>query len=206
MTTPPDTRQYFDTYLGGFAALVNSLPDQWSGRADVLQSWANDWVIKGYIHHDVDALVSWVAPDFTQDDPMNMGRLIRGPHEFRAAMQDTFHAFPDCAFAADGPPQLSIDGFTISIPWRTWGTFTGALRIGPHGNQTTLSPTGRPFDFKGLDLYTFRDNKVTAMRSYYDPLLVAQQLGLIPPTQAALRLAARAQALIATLQRARHRR
>jgi hypothetical protein len=74
--------------------------------------------------------------------------------------------------------------------------------VGPIGGRKSFSPNGKRFDFSGVDMYTLRGAEVRAMRSLYDPIEVAQQLGLAPASASlALRLAPYPQAIATAVQR-----
>lgn len=194
--------EMYDREFGDFERRLDASYDRWRASADRLRHFARRWVLEGYVKRDIDVLVSMVTDDFTHEDPLNVGRTVRGPGEFRQILEDTFRAFPDSTFAGDGAPFLSTDSDTIVVPWRALGTFAGPLSWGPPGSARDLQPTGRRFDFTGVDMYTLRGEKVCAMRSFYDPIQVAQQLGLAPTSGSALlRIAPWPQALIAQAQR-----
>lgn len=193
---------YYETHFGNFEQRFDEHTEAWRAKAAHLRIFAKRWVLEGYAVHDVDTLVSMVTEDFTLEDPGLFGQVIRGPEEFRRFLQDTFRAFPDTAFGADGPPYLSLDGTSVIQPWWTTGTFTGPLEWGPSGKRRPFAPTGRRFDFRGLDVYTFRGDRVCAMRSVYDAMQVCRQLGILPPPDSLpMRLAPWALAIPARLMR-----
>lgn len=197
---------YYAEHFGDFRRTLKAASDTWSGNGDLLCRWAQEWTIEGYLARDVDVLVSWVSDDFTHRDPINLGRVVRGPGEFRQMLQDTFVAFPDSAFEAAGAPLLGFDGRTVVLPWRAYGHFTGPLAWGRPGSRRDFAPTGRRFDMTGCDIYSFTGDKVSAMESFYDPIEVAEQLGLIPARSGiAMRIAPWAQGLSALAQRTVHR-
>jgi predicted ester cyclase len=176
---------------------------EWAARSDELLEFGCRWALDGYVKRDVDALVSMVTDDFTNEDPMNLGRVVRGPVGYRKMMEETFRAFPDTQFFSDGDVFLGLDEGRVIIPWRTTGTFLGPLAWGPPGSGRTLAPTGRRFDFAGIDKYLLRGGKVATMRSYYDPIEVARQIGLLPDPAGPLltRVVTGPQALAAQIMR-----
>lgn len=193
----------FELQYAQFEQRLDESVDRWRTAGDRLRHFGRKWILEGYMARDVDVLVSMVTDDFTQDDPINFGRIVHGPDEFRRVMDDTFRAFPDTTFTVDGGLFLGTDPGTFVLPWHGFGTFSGPLEWGAPGSRRHLAPTDRRFDFTGVDIYTLRGDRVSSMRSLYDPIEVCRQLGLMPPTDnLVMRLAPWPQALIARAQRA----
>lgn len=163
---------------------INQMTAAWLEQADDLKAWARAWMLDGYLKRDAEVLASWVTDDVVHEDPINLGRPVRGRAAFHQMLVETFIAFPNSSFSTNGPLMLSLDGAACVIPWRAFGHFTGPLAI--PGTSQSLAPTGRRFDFTGVDVYTFRGGKVATMRSLYDPLEVAEQLSLMPDRQGRL--------------------
>ncbi|WP_433663405.1 ester cyclase [Nocardia sp. CA-128927] len=196
--------EFFDDVFGRFEDLVGEAAGRWVADEDRWREFVRRWVFDGYLRRDVDVLVSMVTDDFTNRDPLNLGHLVQGPGEFRRMLVDTFVAFPDTLFAAADLPYFGLAADMIVVPWRAMGTFTGPLAWGPPGKRKSFAPNGKRFDFTGIDTYTLRGPKVCAMQSFYDPIEVAQQLGLAPESSSlALRLAPYPQAIAAAVQRKR---
>lgn len=194
--------EYYDENVATFEAKLDAMATRWGEHADLVRAFATGWILEGYMKLDVDRLVSWVTDDIVHEDPLNLGRAVHGRQAFRQMLVDSFRAFPDTTFTATDPMLVSLDGATIAVPWRGIGHFTGPLAWGEPGSRREFAPTGRRFDFTGCDFYTFRDGKVAVMKSLYDPVEVAEQLGLLPArTGLALRAAPWLQGAAAFVQR-----
>jgi predicted ester cyclase len=193
----------YERQFGEFEQRLDESFQAWRSAGDRLRTFGRKWVLEGYVQRDVDVLVSMVTEDFTNEDPLNFGGTVHGPVEFRRMLEDTFRAFPDSMFVGDSAPFLGMEPDTIVVPWRVVGTFSGPLAWGQPGSRRHLTPTGRGFDFTGVDMYTLRGERVSAMRSLYDPIQVAQQLGLVPSADNLwMRLAPWPQAVVARALRA----
>lgn len=201
MTNHQLAHDYYHRNVAGFEDRLDEQIPLWHQNADLLRTWFRDWALDGYLN--IELLVSWVTDDFVHQDPMNLGHDGTSREDFRRSIEDAFTAFPDCTFLDDGPLGMSLEGNTIVFPWRSTGNFSGPLTLGPPGQRRRFAPNGRAFDFRGIDLYTFRGDKLSQLRSLYDPVDIAQQIGLLPPTRFITRLAPRPQALLAGLQRMR---
>jgi predicted ester cyclase len=196
-----EPEERFRHYFDGLEQALDSHVGQWREKAEQLRAWGRTWVLDGWMKLDQQALLSVVTDDFVCEDPALMGTECRGRDAYRKFLADTLTAFPDTGFDTADPPFLGLDGTQLILPWHATGHFTGPLRI--PGTNRTLAPTGRPFSMPGIDLYTFRGEQICGLRSIYDGVTVAQQIGLFPPSDnfAFRRVAPIVQPLLAPLMR-----
>ncbi len=118
--------------------------------------------------HDLEGLMPLATEDVVEDWPI-IGRL-----DGRAAVRDhfatIFASVPDLTIEAE---KIVSDGDDVFAHWHMRGTFTGAPYYG-------LAPTGRPFDLRGTDYFTFRNGKVARNFVAYDGVTFAVQAGILP--------------------------
>jgi predicted ester cyclase len=69
---------------------------------------------------------------------------------------------------------MASEGDSVFVHWHMTGTFSGASLRG-------ISATGRPFDIRGTDYFSFRGGEIVSVFVAYDGLDLATQLGLLPP-------------------------
>jgi predicted ester cyclase len=193
---------YTSHYLDSFAVSLDSHIEQWREKVPQLRPWFQSWILDGWLKLDQDALLSVVTDDFVCDDPALIGTECRGRAAYREFLADMLIAFPDAAFHPTDPPFLALDGTQLIIPWRSTGHFSGPMRL--PGSRRTIAPTGRRFDVSGVDVYTFRGEKICRLRSAYDGLLVLRQIGITPGIDFLVhRVLPIVQPLVAAIQRRR---
>ena len=108
-------------------------------------------------------------------------------------MTDCFRWFPDLHFDIMGSFCFADDAPVVMVPWRMRGTH----RFDPPG----YAPTGLRFDVQGVDVYTFRGQKISHYRTHYNQVEIARQLGWLPAQGSRTeRLVAAAQRLQARLR------
>jgi predicted ester cyclase len=196
----PTPASFVSHYLDDLELNLDLHDQQWREKAEQLRVWARRWVLDGWVKLDQEALLSVVTDDFVCEDPALMGTECRGRDAYREFLADTLRAFPDSRFIATDPPFLALDGTQLILPWRATGHFAGPLRL--PGSRRTLAPTGRSFDFPGVDIYTFRGEQVSHLRSIYDTAEVIRQLAIVPGVDFVLhRVAPVLQPPLAAIQR-----
>jgi predicted ester cyclase len=196
----PTPEGYVCHYLDDFAANVELHSEQWREKAPQLRPWFEKWVLGGWLKLDVDTLLSVVTDDFVCDDPALVGTECSGRDAYREFVADLLRAFPDSALYPFGPPFLALDGTQLIMPWRATGHFSGPLRL--PGSLRTIAPTGKAFDFGGVDIYTFRGENICRLHSVYDGLVVLRQLGVVPAVESLVyRVMPVVQPVVAAVQR-----
>ncbi len=133
---------------------------------DVIERWwdrfeARDWDATVAL---VDPDCEWTTPDATLRGAQQVEGLIRA---YATAFPDLHHEFRSFVESGD------VAAMEIVLT----GTHRGVLAT-PAGE---VPPTGRPIRFRFCDVITVSDGLMVSVRSYYDTLDLAGQLGLIPP-------------------------
>jgi steroid delta-isomerase-like uncharacterized protein len=93
---------------------------------------------------------------------------VPGPEGYRVFFSELRGAFPDISVALD---TLVADEDSIAIAYTLTGTHNGSLR--------GLSPTGRKFKIRGVQISRFRDGKMVERWGSSDELGMLQQLGAV---------------------------
>jgi predicted ester cyclase len=96
--------------------------------------------------------------------------MLSGPEGFKRTAARLRTACPDL--------QLSIEFMVaeadmVVARWTIRGTQKGPL--GP------ISPTGKPVEFAGVNIFRIASGKIVEIWNHRDDLLLYQQLGVIPP-------------------------
>ena len=124
---------------------------------------------------DVESLVNLYTEDATRVAPFG---TFKGRAAIREGLSRDKAAFPDHTMTVD---VIVEQGDTIAAEWTVAGTHTGPL-VMPDG--TELPPTGKRVELKGMELMQLRDGKVAVHHQYWDNMVVAGQLGVLPETAA----------------------
>ncbi len=123
--------------------------------------------------HDTTDLAEFVTDDVVWIDPM-LVNPARGVDEVRRFMESCWRSMPDLHFDIIGPRCFADDAPVLMVPWKMTGTHLA--RFDPPG----FAPTGSHIDVDGIDVYTFREDKIAHYVAYYDNAAVARQLGVLP--------------------------
>jgi ketosteroid isomerase-like protein len=105
--------------------------------------------------------------------------LLPGParsrEEVQAFVTASGSALPDFHVEPVGRPHISPDEPIVLQRYRLTGTMTGTW---PY---TGRLGTGRAIDVLAVDEWTFRGERLSHYRTYYDSLDTGRQLGILPP-------------------------
>jgi predicted ester cyclase len=71
--------------------------------------------------------------------------------------------------------ELAASGKNAACRWRITGTFTGP------GRFQGLTPNGKSIAMEGCDMLRVEDGQIVENNAYTNGMLVAQQLGMLPP-------------------------
>ncbi len=107
--------------------------------------------------------------DDVVDDFVAVGEF-RGVAAVRGFFAELLAAFPD--FDVDVDDVVADDRRAV-VRWHCTGTFTGRSFQGVH-------PTGRPVALRGCDVIEVEGGKIRHNTIYYDGLVFARQIGLLP--------------------------
>jgi steroid delta-isomerase-like uncharacterized protein len=120
---------------------------------------------------NLDAAYELIAPDYVQHDPA-MPEEARGPEgykEFAAAYRT---AFPDLHMEVEA--QIAEEDL-VTTRWICTGTH--------EGNLMGLAPTGIRVRQPGMDISRVSEGKVAETWEGYNPMVMMQQLGMLPEPQ-----------------------
>ena len=120
--------------------------------------------------HDVEAIVALHTEDSVFENhttgDVNVGREAIG-----AAIRGIFTVFPDLEF--ETRRQYLRDGLVIQ-EWTARGTHLGKM----NRSGLEVEPTGRPVEYRGIDVIPVEDDLVARKDVYSDGVTLLRQLGL----------------------------
>ena len=120
--------------------------------------------------HDVEAIVEMHTEDSVFENhttgDVNVGREAIG-----AAIRGIFTVFPDLEF--ETRRQYLRDGLVIQ-EWTARGTHLGKM----NRSGLEVEPTGRPVEYRGIDVIPVEDDLVARKDVYSDGVTLLRQLGL----------------------------
>jgi steroid delta-isomerase-like uncharacterized protein len=119
--------------------------------------------------HDANGVVQFSDEAEVAQFPL-VGR-VEGRDAVRDYFAAIFAAYPDVHVDIE---ELVGEGDSVFVHWHMTGTFSGAALRG-------IPATGRPFDIRGTDYFTVRDQKIVSVFIAYDGFDLATQIGLLPP-------------------------
>ncbi len=124
--------------------------------------------------HDTTDLAELVTEDVVWLDPLLI-EPARGIEGVRRFMENSWRGMPDLHFDVIGPGCFADDAPVLMVPWKMTGT-----HLARGADAPGFAPTGRRIDIDGIDVYTFRENKIAHYVAYYDVYTLARQLGVLP--------------------------
>ena len=144
-------------------AQMNSSVEEKTIRAAI------DAVTKAWNANDKAAMASSMASNFIRTENANI--IAKNPKEY-ADFMDVYHgAFPDFTVKID---KTVIYGNKAYLNWTCTGTNTGKFMDN--------DPTNKKIETHGFSVWTFdTEGKSVREDSFYDNLVVFNQLGLTPP-------------------------
>ena len=144
-------------------AQMNSSVEEKTIRAAI------DVVTKAWNANDKAAMASSMASNFIRTE--NGNTIAKNPKEY-AGFMDVYHgAFPDFTVKID---KTFINGNKVYMNWTCTGTNTGKFMDN--------DPTNKKIETHGFSVWTFNtEGKSVREDSFYDNLVVFNQLGLTPP-------------------------
>jgi steroid delta-isomerase-like uncharacterized protein len=128
---------------------------------------------------DVAAFLALCTEDVVWEDPSIPGRIAVGRSAVGEALQDYWQWFPTECSSTEGliPGDadcvaVSAGGRFVACPWILHGVWSGAIE------PLALAPSGARFTLHGVDLWEFSSGLVCHLRTFFDSLDFADQLGL----------------------------
>lgn len=121
-------------------------------------------------------------------DAINNGRPM-SLSEIRSQLEDLHRAFPDLS---SDTLETTAQGNLVIVLQKTSGTLTGVAQTSVYGGMLRgAKPTGKRFEVLRVHYWRFKDGKIAWHQVVSDDLTMMRQLGLIPDTLPADKLAPR---------------
>ena len=125
--------------------------------------------------HDLDRLAE-LWDERSTDVFVALDLTVTGERDLRLFFGQLFSAFPDLKFVTESVHAVS-DEVAVG-QWRISGTFSG-------GPFQGIEPTGKPVEFRGVDVMRFEGDTLRHNDVYYDGLSFARQIGMLPAADSA---------------------
>lgn len=126
-----------------------------------------------YATRDIDAIMACWAPDAMERSPL--GDEYVGHEALRAFFTEFYGAFPDCTAV---PVRIVEQGDVAVVQHHMKGTFSGRPFQG-------LLANGKTWEFDSVDVIQVRDGLVARIDVFFDGMVAARQIGLLPPPDTA---------------------
>jgi SnoaL-like domain len=135
--------------------------------------WYGRW-IAAWNSHDPANVACLVTEDFILESPTTRHTewVVQGPDAVSGYVAYVVGAYPDLMWECIRTPCFSADEPRACFDWRGWGHFTG--RLDPPG----IEGNGTAFEFFGVEIFEFRDDKASRLQAHYDLLGLMKQIGL----------------------------
>ncbi|MDT5257618.1 MAG: hypothetical protein QOD10_2698 [Mycobacterium sp.] len=141
----------------------------------ITEPWLREFVatwLKAWNSHEPEQLLALMTDDIVYHDD-SRPFVMHGHDQVRDWLLALWHANPDLTFTVVGIYIMPGEP-KAAIHWQSKGTLVNKLE--PFG----FRPTGRPVTVDGVDLHTYREGRISAVRAAFDMLEVARQAGLLP--------------------------
>ena len=146
----------------------------------------DDAAVRTFLHrylrawnaHDPDAVLALATDDVLWQDPTIPGGQAQGHAPVRAWLAAFWAGFPDMTFEfLDGADEHAGDAM-----YRSAGRIARMVLLQRQGGSLPpgFAPTGRAVELVGVDLDSFRNNRLCQVRTFTDTTTAALQLGLMP--------------------------
>ena len=122
---------------------------------------------------DLDSIESMFHDDVSMTDHGN-GMTSDGVEANMNDVRNWKNTFSDMNLSA---VRHIESGNTVVTEMRMQGTNTGEMEM-PDGSK--LPATGKKVDFQGVQVVEFKDGKMYKGSQYYNPMVMMEQLGLMP--------------------------
>jgi steroid delta-isomerase-like uncharacterized protein len=120
--------------------------------------------------HDVEAIVAMHTEDSVFENHVT-GDVNVGREQIGKAITGIFAVFPDLSF--EGRRQYIREDLVVQ-EWTARGTQEGAMTRG----GVEVEPTGKPVEYKGMDVIPIEKGLVARKDVYSDSVTLMRQLGL----------------------------
>ena len=134
-----------------------------------LQEIADRWIQEVWQERNIDALDRLHPPDFIDHSPSGRGSDLAS---YRAGVEELFRAFPDF-YGVSRDIVIDESESKAAILWTATGTHRGEF-LG-------IEPCGKVIHFRGIEIITIRDDKITERWGEWDGIDILEQMGVRPP-------------------------
>lgn len=128
-------------------------------------------LIKALNNHDLDAVASFYATDFSGSDVCQVKPQL-GRAALRRTLSECLKAFPD--FKLREIETVDQDS-RLAVRWIARGTHQGTVM--------RIPPTGRAVSFCGTSFLTLRNGKIKRAITVWDVAGMLRSIGLLPELQ-----------------------
>ena len=133
----------------------------------VIRSWTD-----AFMAEDWEKISEIYAEDTVGQDPA--GTIMKGREENIAGDKMWRSMLSDFKFEFG---EFMQSGNTCVVEMEVTATMTGEMEM-PDGSK--LPATGKKIDFQGIQVVEFKDDKMYKGSQYYNPMVMMEQLGLMP--------------------------
>jgi hypothetical protein len=139
------------------------------------QAFYDRW-LHAWNQDNLDLVLAIVTDDFVLSSPTTRltGMRVEGASAIRDYVGYIRSAYPDLIFTQTGAPMYDLQNPIVGFPWTGTGTFSG--RMDPPG----IAGTDKSFEFSGVEVFTFRDDRACHLDASYDLLRMLRQSGILP--------------------------
>jgi len=136
-------------------------------KTEELKKIARRWIEEGWVRGNVKIVDELHAPDFVDCDPSGREPTNAG---FKKAILEVYAAFPDFNCKVE---DLVVEQQTgkVAVRWSAVGTHKGKYLNAP--------PTGKQIRFKGIEIITIQNGKITERWGEWNGIDLLGQLGVI---------------------------
>lgn len=141
----------------------------------ITEPWLREFVatwLTAWNSREPEQLLALMTDDVVYHDD-SRPFVMHGHDQVRDWLRAVWHANPDLTFTVLGTYLMRGEP-KAAVHWQSTGTLVNKLE--PFG----FRPTGRSVTSDGVDLHTYRDGRISAVRATFDMLDVARQAGLLP--------------------------
>ena len=132
-----------------------------------LKQIASRWIEEGWVKGNVLIVDELHAPDFVDRDPSGREPTNAG---FKKAIEEVYAAFPDFNCVVEDLVVEPESG-KAAVRWSATGTHKGKYLNAP--------PTGKKIHFKGIEIITIKNGKITERWGEWNGIDLLQRLGVL---------------------------
>ena len=136
-------------------------------KTEKLEQITRRWILEGWSRGNVKIVDELHAPDFVDRDSSGREPTTDG---FKKAILEVYAAFPDFRCRVE---DLLVEPKTgrVAVRWSAAGTHKG--------KYLNAAPTGKKIHFKGIEIITIKNGKITERWGEWDGIDLLRQFGAI---------------------------